>query len=431
MDAAPAPSLHECQGCGIFQYVPALHAGMAARCVRCDRILRRGHRDPLGHGAALTVAALVLMTVVATMSMMTVSTIGISHRADLLAGPIELVRRGLWELAIPVLFTTVVAPFALLGGLLYVLVMLRLPQPPRHLRLVYRTVLWLAPWSMIEVFLLGSFVAYTKLQDLVQITVGPALIALGVLTFVMTWLGSEMSAPAVWDEMQRTGAAGPPPLPDGVPQEVPADPVGCHACGYVQPRPHDDHGGCLRCGATLHHRKPDSIARTLALCIGALILYVPANYYPVLTVMQLGAGAPSTILGGVVELVDARMWPLAALVFTASVAVPVLKLGALLFMLACTQIGAAGWLRERTKLYRFVLGIGRWSMVDIFMESLLGALVQFGRVVTIEPGAGALAFCAVVILTMLAAESFDPRLMWDAAEAARHRSAALPRPEPA
>jgi paraquat-inducible protein A len=157
------------------------------------------------------------------------------------------------------------------------------------------------------------------------------------------------------------------------------------------------------------------VNRTWALCFAAAVLYIPANYYPVLTVMQLGSGAPSTILGGVVELIEAKMWPLAALVFTASVAVPMLKLVGLVTMLVCVRIGAGSWLRERTKLFGFILQIGRWSMVDIFMESLLGALVQFGTVVTIEPGAGAVAFCAVVILTMLAAESFDPRLMWDAA----------------
>ena len=109
------------------------------------------------------------------------------------------------------------------------------------------------------------------------------------------------------------------------------------------------------------------------------------------------------------------MYPLAALVFFASIAVPMLKLVGLTVMLVATQTGRAGWLRDRTRLYHVVRWIGRWSMIDIFMESLLGALVQFGSVVTIEPGIGAVAFCAVVILTMFAAETFDPRLMWDAA----------------
>lgn len=156
--------------------------------------------------------------------------------------------------------------------------------------------------------------------------------------------------------------------------------------------------------------------------IAAAVLYVPANYFPVLTVVQLGAGAPSTILGGVQELISSGMYPLAALVFFASIAVPMLKLIGLTLMLVMTMTGRSGWLRDRTKLYHIVRWIGRWSMIDIFMEALLGALVKFGNVITIEPGIGALAFCAVVILTMFAAESFDPRLMWDAA---RERKSAL------
>ncbi len=145
------------------------------------------------------------------------------------------------------------------------------------------------------------------------------------------------------------------------------------------------------------------------------MLYVPANYFPVLSVVQLGASQPSTILGGVEELIHTREYPLAALVFFASIAVPMLKLVGLSIMLIATQTGRSGWLRDRTRLYHVVRFIGRWSMIDIFMESLLGALVTFGAVITIQPGVGALAFCAVVILTMFAAETFDPRLMWDAA----------------
>ena len=134
-----------------------------------------------------------------------------------------------------------------------------------------------------------------------------------------------------------------------------------------------------------------------------------------MVVVRLGAGSPSTILGGVEELVRAGQYPLALLVFFASIAVPVMKLVGLSLMLITIQTGRVGWLRDRVRLYHIVRFIGRWSMIDIFMESLLGALVAFGSVITIEPGVGALAFCAVVILTMFAAETFDPRLMWDAA----------------
>jgi paraquat-inducible protein A len=125
------------------------------------------------------------------------------------------------------------------------------------------------------------------------------------------------------------------------------------------------------------------VARTWALVIVGVVLYVPANYYPVLSVVQLGAGQPSTILGGVKELVTARQYPLTALVFFASILVPMLKLIGLSVMLITIQTGRTGWLRDRTRLYHIVRLVGRWSMIDIFMESLLGALVAFGAVVTI------------------------------------------------
>lgn len=406
--AADAPALHECHGCGLRQLVPPLAPQTLARCIRCRTVLRGRRRNTIEHSLAIAFAAVVLLGVTASATMMTVQAGGILHRADLVGGPEELVRRGMLSLAAAVVFASLIAPTAKLAGTIYALALLQTRRPPRHIRRVFLIVRRLTPWSMSEVLLLGAFVAYVKLQALVTITAGPALISLVALAFTMFWLDSELDAQDVWEEMQRKGV-GEPVLPPG------AAALACHSCGLVSTprelvRPH-----CARCGSALHRRKPNSVARTWALVISAAILYIPANYYPVLTVIQLGSGAPSTILGGVEELVDARQWPLAGLVFLASIAIPLLKLVGLATMLTCTQLGATGWLRERTLLFAIVAFIGRWSMIDIFMESLLGALVQFGTLITIDPGMGAVAFCAVVILTMFAAETFDPRLMWDAA----------------
>ena len=266
---------------------------------------------------------------------------------------------------------------------------------------------------MVEVFVFGVFVAYVKLGDVVKIGVEDGLFALLALTFVIIWADSGLDHQAVWDRLdQRVDTTKDPAAPAASSMHPPPGAAGCEVCGLVSVPRHDD-PQCPRCGAALHARKPDSVSRTWALVIAAAVLYVPANYYPVLTVMQLGAGEPSTILGGVQELVASRMYPLAALVFFASIAVPMLKLVGLTIMLVATQTGRSGWLRDRTRLYYIVRWIGRWSMIDIFMEALLGALVRFGTVITIEPGIGAVAFCAVVILTIFAAETFDPRVMWD------------------
>ena len=407
--------LRECPNCGKFQIVPALEPGSRANCVRCGSTLRRARTDPLGRALALNVAALSILGVACLMSLMTVSTAGMTRDANLFSGPEGMGRSGLWPLSIIVLFTTVAAPTLKLAAMAYVLTGLRMARPPRHIRRVFAWVEHLRPWSMIEVYLLGVFVAYTKLIDLVHIELGVALYALGVLMFTMIAADAVLDRQAVWEEMERRGVPHGPMDHAAMALSRRSDgAVGCHTCGLVC-LPHDHDDVCPRCGGRLHARKPNAVGRAWALLIAAAILYAPANIYPVLQFIQLGAGAPSTILGGVVELIDSNMLPLAALVFFASVAVPMLKVLGLGMLLTSTNLGWTRWLVQRTRLYFAVNAIGRWSMIDIFMETILVALVQFGTIVSIEPGVGAVAFCAVVVLTMFAAEGFDPRLMWDAA----------------
>ncbi|HCE23442.1 MAG TPA: paraquat-inducible protein A, partial [Hyphomonas sp.] len=174
------------------------------------------------------------------------------------------------------------------------------------------------------------------------------------------------------------------------------------------------HGNiCPRCGTALHRRKPDSMSRTWALLIAAAILYVPANVYPILTVVSFGQPTTSTIIGGVIELAAGGQWVIAAVVFIASVFVPIFKILALLFLALSVQLKWQARPRARTLLYRFTEFIGRWSMIDIFMISILIALVKLQALATVTAGPGAIAFAAVVIITMFAAMTFDPRLIWD------------------
>ncbi len=421
------PQLRECPGCGLFQIVPAMAPGLRSNCTRCGTVLRITRVDPLNRHLALTFAAMVLFTVVWMAMLMKVSTAGIVRETVLESGPRELVARGLWPLAIAVAFTTAWAPLGKFLATLYVLIGLKMRRPPPRMRDIFLLSRRLNAWCMLEVLLLGVFVAYTKLGDLVTIELGPAVYALGLLTVVWVWAEVAFDPQAVWEEIERRGQTH-EPMPVDPPLAWRPGAMGCEGCGLVCV-PAETDGHCPRCGSMVHERKPNSVSRTWALVIAAIVLYIPANVYPVLTVMQLGAGMPSTILGGVEELLDSGMYPLAALVFFASIMVPLFKLLGLGSMLAATQLGRPGagasiLIRERTVLYHIVAWIGRWSMVDIFMESLLGALVQFGRAVTIEPGVGALAFCAVVFTTIFAAETFDPRLMWDAAGRNPHRAPA-------
>ncbi|WP_241019011.1 paraquat-inducible protein A [Paraburkholderia sp. Tr-20389] len=190
--------------------------------------------------------------------------------------------------------------------------------------------------------------------------------------------------------------------------------IACHACSRVQPRVRSkEPQRCTRCGAIMHRRNPDSLMRTWALLIAAAVLYIPANLLPVMHTSSLLGAEDDTIMSGVVYFWTSGDWPLAMIVFIASILVPMLKLS-VLALLTCTAQRHSRWRPlERTKLYRIVERIGRWSMLDIFVITLTVALVRFKSLAVITAGPGALAFGSVVILTMIASMQFDPRLIWD------------------
>jgi len=192
-----------------------------------------------------------------------------------------------------------------------------------------------------------------------------------------------------------------------------ADLANCHTCGLLLHLPGGGHTHCPRCGTAMHFRKVNSISTTWAFLLAAMIAYLPANLYPVMTVVSFGKSQSDTIMSGVIYLLVHGDWPLALIVFVASVLVPLLKMLALVYLLITVQRKSHLRNHQRTRLYRIVEVVGRWSMVDIFVVALLAALVNVGAIATIEPGVGAIAFTSVVILTIFAATSFDPRLIWD------------------
>ncbi len=192
--------------------------------------------------------------------------------------------------------------------------------------------------------------------------------------------------------------------------------AGCHTCGKVSPVAL---GNCPRCGSHLHLRKHQSIQRTVALMAAAAVFYIPANFLPIMTVVELGDVTENTIISGLMTFWRKGDYPIAIVIFTASILIPLLKIVALSWLcLAATgkvhpSPGMLG------KIYWFTELLGRWSMVDIFVVGILVALVQLGNYMTITVGAGALAFAGVVVLTMFAAMSFEPRLLWDRLEMLR------------
>jgi paraquat-inducible protein A len=192
--------------------------------------------------------------------------------------------------------------------------------------------------------------------------------------------------------------------------------VSCESCHLVSRAANaEEPGFCQRCGEKLESRRRGSIATTWALAIAAAICYVPANMLPVLNTITPQGSDDDTIMGGVIFLYTSGSWPLALMVLVASVMIPLGKLVSIGYLLITVQSGSASSHRERTRLYRIVVFIGRWSMLDVFVDTFTVALVQLQPLMSVMPGPGVLFFAAVVVLTMLAAESFDPRLIWDSA----------------
>lgn len=188
----------------------------------------------------------------------------------------------------------------------------------------------------------------------------------------------------------------------------------CHVCKMVSRRERPSAASyCPRCGARLHFRKPGSVQRCWSLVIAAYILYIPANTLVMMETGSLISYRKDTIISGVVHLWRTGSWAIATIVFVASVAIPLLKLISLTLLLISVQRRSIWHPRQRTLLYRVVEGVGRWSMLDIYVVTLLAALVQLGSMATVKAGPAAIAFGAVVILTMFATMQFDPRLIWD------------------
>jgi paraquat-inducible protein A len=408
-------ALLACRDCGqLHRATSALVPGHRLACARCGRGLSRFPPFGLDIPLALATTALILFLVVSFYPIFLVSLEGRSGQDLLISGPMRLAEYGgpFAGLAMLVAGLSFVVPAVWLCLVLIVLAGLRWADPALRPRLapLWKTALLLYPWSMLDVYLLGAYVAYTRLSDAVETKVAAGGYALGALVLVQALLMITLGVRRVWDMIGDPRHFAPQP---GEPW------VMCDACQLVVAAPMAGTAGrsppCPRCATPLEPRQPGSLSATLALTTAAMILYLPANLLAMMTVERFGRVNSYTILSGVNELFQLGMWPLALLVFFASVVVPILKLASLGWFLYAIRRRSVRWLRERTVLYRLIDSVGRWSNIDVFMMSILAASLQFGFLTTVDPEAGIVSFAAVVVLTMLASAIFDPRLMWDAA----------------
>lgn len=405
--------LRACHECDWVSALPPLKSGEKATCPRCSYTLVRRHRYPAQRSMALAMSALVALLAAISFPFVSFSVSGVGNRIELTQTATTLIGFDQPLVAIAVIMTIVVLPVVYLISIIWLQFGLLRNHPLPFSRDIARSLSHLAPWLMADVFIIGALVSLIKVAGMAQVELGISFWAFCVFAVLLLATTQSLDADWMWFSLDN----GESRAPEGTRTAATAAAqglAGCHTCGLINRiDPAAKKTRCLRCHEPLHNRLPHSLQRTWALIIAATIMYIPANLYPIMNTTSLGNTSPSTIIGGVVELAQMGSWPIAAVIFIASVIVPVGKLVALTWLCLVVKRSNEINAHKRTVLYRITEFIGRWSMVDVFVVAILVALIRAGSLMSITPGPAALAFGSVVVLTMIAAMTFDPRLIWD------------------
>jgi paraquat-inducible protein A len=419
-----------CHECDLLQREVDVPEGGGLRCKRCHAQLYRELPNSLDRALAFSLAAAVLFVVSNVYPIVGLSVNGTVVETTLLGAVGVLYHDGKWPIAALVFVTTVLMPILQTVSMLWLLIPLKFGRVPWGGPAIFRLCHFCQPWGMTEVLILGLLVALVKLSAIAGVVVGPALWSFGTLMFVIAAAATAFDTRNLWSRVAAIVHKDVEPELDeaslqGAHTAAQCGLMLCHDCGLLTRAPADGdapahaHAHCFycpRCGSAMHMRKPASLSRTWAFLVAAMVMYIPANMLPVMYTNSLFGTEDDTILSGVVYLWTSGSWPLAVVVFIASIAVPMLKILALVYLTISTQLHSRWCANERTRIYRMVEFVGRWSMLDIYVITMLVALVQFQALATIQAGNAAIAFGAVVVLTMFAAMAFDPRLIWDEVE---------------
>ncbi|HEX3843325.1 MAG TPA: paraquat-inducible protein A [Steroidobacteraceae bacterium] len=394
-----------CTDCGTLQDIPPLPWGAIAICPTCDNRLERTNGRSINGALACASATFVLLFPANLLPLMHVSMLGMARESRLGSGVVTLWQHQWVLVALLVAAFAVILPFVRFGLLSLVLALLQLGRRPRWLGRAFRWSLHLDQWAMPDVFLMGCAVGYSRIAAAMPVKIGWGGICLIFAAFLCMLSRAVLDRRAVWRVLWPECAAA----PEGEPA------LACRFCDLVRPAAAAGGSRCPRCGLALSARKPDSMVRTAALAIAGFALFFPANLYPMSVDRQFGVLVPHRIVDGIMELFQAHLWPLGVLIFCTSVAIPLLKLAGLGWCLIGVWQGSRRRLVLKTRLCHLIDEIGRWSCVDIFTIAVFLPLMQFHGMVNTDAANGATAFLLVVVVTMLASHTFDPRLMWDAA----------------
>ncbi|OBT12208.1 paraquat-inducible protein A [Vibrio sp. UCD-FRSSP16_10] len=405
--------LRLCQGCGLSVASPTINSNQNAYCPRCNTQLYRGHRHSFSGDVALAVVGLLLFIPVIFAPFLSIRLFGEYISATLLDGVILLVDEGFSFVALLVFFCSFLVPITLCISVISANIALK--------RNNYSVMRWslfgiykLKHWMMIDVYIVSIAICCFKLTDYSDLIFGLSLPVLAVLQLICLALVMRVSPRRYWQQfddqqnLQRLVAED--LVAEGlVAEDVKAEQLyDCPQCHLIQTHTHQ----CKRCQQPMKLSASKSLQATWAYLIVASLALIPANVIPISILFTNGARIEDTIYSGVISLINNDMLVIAIIIFIASIVVPVAKILGLLYLLLCIHFKRSVFHRQRMMLFYVVKWIGKWSMVDLFVMSIMLTLVDRGQVLNFTPGFGAVAFGIVVIFTMFATDALDPKLIW-------------------
>lgn len=369
-------------------------------CCRCGNTLERSTGRDTDVALAFSIGTLLLLFPANLMPLLSVSLAGIGRSSRLGSGIVGMWTEGWLLLAIVVGLQGIILPFLRFGLLSVVLTAIRFRRQGGWTGRVFRWAEHLDLWAMPDVFLIGAVIGYSRVAAKLPMHIEPGGLCLIAAAALSMLTRATLDRRAVWRAI-----ALPAPTASRCG-------IACTECELILPETMEG-GRCPRCAAAVHRRRPFSLLQASALVTAGYLMYPVANWFPMSIDIQLGQTRDHTIANGVEQLLSAGLWPLAAVIFTASIAIPLLKLVGLTWLIWSARRGSSRRLVLKTRLYRVIKEIGRWSNIDVFTIAIFLPLMQFSGLVSVQAAKGAPAFLSVIVLTMLAVRLFDPRLIWD------------------
>ncbi|MBW7982433.1 membrane integrity-associated transporter subunit PqiA [Enterobacillus tribolii] len=395
-----------CPQCDMLVVLPVLDWDTKGVCPRCHTTLSACWREPNRRPALYALSALFMLLLANLFPFVNMSVAGLKSNIRLIEIPSVLVAENYASMATMfMIFVQLVPIFCMVS---IVLLSLRVPLPGAIKRFMAKVMFQCKTWCMVEIFLAGVLVSFVKLMSYGDVGIGTSFIAYCIFCLLQVRAFQIVDRRVIWEDIAPAPRLTLSLVPGktGIRQGVRS----CGCCTAILPADLPD---CPRCGTTGHVRRRNSLQWTLALLVTSVMLYIPANLMPIMVTEALGNKLNSTIMAGVIMMWGDGSYPVAAVIFIASIMVPTLKILAIAWLCWDAKYATRGDSERMHFIYEIVEFVGRWSMIDVFVIAVLSALVRMGQLMSIYPAIGALLFAMVVILTMIAAMVFDPRLIWD------------------